>query len=80
MDVISAVDWLRDAGINNINLDLIFGLPNQELSSWQKSVETALSLNPEHLSIYSLTIEMVRHSTIYEIRRVIRTRSVLADM
>jgi oxygen-independent coproporphyrinogen-3 oxidase len=56
-DVIQAVGWARKAGFENLNLDLIFGLPNQELSSWQASLEAALALQPDHLSLYSLTLE-----------------------
>ncbi len=56
-DVIRAVEWSRAAGINNLNLDLIFGLPNQALNSWMASLEAALALQPEHLSLYALTLE-----------------------
>jgi oxygen-independent coproporphyrinogen-3 oxidase len=47
----------RTAGFNNLNLDLIYGLPNQTMESWRESVEAALALAPEHLSLYCLTIE-----------------------
>ena len=56
-DVIKAVEWSREAGINNLNLDLIFGLPDQALNSWMNSLEAALTLQPEHLSLYALTLE-----------------------
>ncbi len=56
-DVVRAVKWLRNAGIDNLNLDLIFGLPFQVLKSWQITLEAALSLQPEHLSLYALTLE-----------------------
>jgi oxygen-independent coproporphyrinogen III oxidase len=56
-EVIQAVKWARQAGFNNLNLDLIFGLPSQTMSNWQNSIELALGLNPEHLSMYALTIE-----------------------
>ena len=56
-DVIRAMDWARNAGFDNINLDLIFGLPNQSLEDWQRNVKVALGLKPEHLSLYNLTIE-----------------------
>jgi oxygen-independent coproporphyrinogen-3 oxidase len=59
-DVIQAVKWARQAGFEQVNLDLIFGLPFQSLGTWQASVEAALRLNPEHLSLYALTVE---HST-----------------
>jgi len=47
----------RNAGFNNINLDLIYGLPKQSLSMWRKDLETAVSLSPQHISAYSLTVE-----------------------
>ncbi len=47
----------RSAGFNNISIDLIFGLPEQEMSSWQESVEAALELEPDHISLYALTVE-----------------------
>jgi oxygen-independent coproporphyrinogen-3 oxidase len=55
--VIDVVKWARQAGFENLNLDLIFGLPSQTLMDWQQSIDFALRLNPEHLSLYSLTIE-----------------------
>lgn len=48
---------LREAGCDNVNLDLIFGLPNQSLQEWESDLSEALSLSPEHLSLYNLTIE-----------------------
>lgn len=56
-DVVQAVRWSRLAGFENINLDLIFGIPHQSLDSWQHTLDMALSLNPEHLSLYALTLE-----------------------
>jgi len=56
-DVVRAVEWSRTAGIDNLNLDLIFGLPDQGLQSWLSTLEAALSLQPEHLSLYALTLE-----------------------
>ena len=47
----------RDAGFDNISLDLIYGLPDQTMESWKKSVEALLKLNPEHLSCYGLKLE-----------------------
>ena len=52
-----AIGRLRTAGFNNINLDLMFGLPAQDMSSWQASLEEALSYSPEHLSLYGLMLE-----------------------
>jgi oxygen-independent coproporphyrinogen-3 oxidase len=57
MEVLQAVDWARKAGFDNLNLDLIFGIPYQTQDMWQQTVETALALNPDHLSLYALTLE-----------------------
>jgi oxygen-independent coproporphyrinogen III oxidase len=56
-DVLQAVDWSRQAGFDNLNLDLIFGIPYQTLEMWQQTLERALSLHPDHLSLYALTLE-----------------------
>jgi oxygen-independent coproporphyrinogen III oxidase len=56
-DVVAAVTWARQAGFANLNLDLIFGLPEQTLERWQTTVEHVLGLHPEHLSLYALTLE-----------------------
>ncbi len=47
----------RAAGFNNINLDFMFGLPGQTADTWARTLERALRLAPEHLSLYSLTVE-----------------------
>jgi oxygen-independent coproporphyrinogen-3 oxidase len=49
--------WAREAGFPRINLDLIYGLPDQTLEHWQSNVEQALALGPDHLSMYALTVE-----------------------
>ncbi|MER3457545.1 MAG: coproporphyrinogen III oxidase, partial [Chloroflexota bacterium] len=56
-DAVRAVRLARDAGFDNINLDLIYGIPYQTLESWQDTLARAIDLAPEHLSLYSLTIE-----------------------
>ena len=48
---------VRDAGVENISLDLIFGLSNLSDEVWEATVDKALSLEPEHISCYQLTIE-----------------------
>ena len=47
---------LRDAGFANINFDLIAGLPGQTLDGWQRNLDEALRLKPEHLSLYLLDV------------------------
>jgi oxygen-independent coproporphyrinogen III oxidase len=56
-DVPRAVDALRCAGIQDLSLDLIFGLPPELGRDWPEDLHRALSLEPEHLSLYGLTIE-----------------------
>ena len=52
-----AFHGLRVAGFDNINLDLMYGLPDQSVEQWGHSLEEALRLEPEHLSLYALTVE-----------------------
>lgn len=52
-----AFERLRRAGIGNISLDLIYGLPGQTQESWRRSVADLLALEPEHLSAYLLSYE-----------------------
>ncbi|MAX13721.1 MAG: coproporphyrinogen III oxidase [Candidatus Marinimicrobia bacterium] len=47
----------RKAGYSNINIDMIFGIPGQTLDVWSNNLETIVSLEPEHISAYSLTVE-----------------------
>ena len=47
----------RKVGFNNINVDLMFGLPNQKIEEWKESLETIIKLNPEHISAYGLILE-----------------------
>jgi len=53
----AAVHTLRAAGIANVSLDLIFGLPAELARDWERDLELALSLLPSHLSLYGLTVE-----------------------
>lgn len=55
--VIEAVSTARKAGFNNLNLDLIYGLPEQTLASWQSTLQRIVNLHPEHISAYALTLE-----------------------
>ncbi len=57
LDVLRAVSAARRAGFENLSLDLIYGLPEQTLETWQSTVRRALELRPEHLSAYALTFE-----------------------
>jgi oxygen-independent coproporphyrinogen-3 oxidase len=57
LDNYRAFDLAREAGFANINLDLMYGLPDQDETIWQDTLQQALQLAPEHFSIYELTIE-----------------------
>lgn len=54
---IRAVEQIRNAGFSNLNIDLMFGAPEQSMDDWMDSLDTAVEIGPEHLSIYGLTIE-----------------------
>ena len=47
----------KESGFDNVNLDLMFGLPRQTLGEWKESVDRVTGLSPEHLSLYALTLE-----------------------
>jgi oxygen-independent coproporphyrinogen III oxidase len=57
LDVIEAVSSARRAGFDNLNLDLIYGLPEQSLETWKTTARRVLDLEPEHISAYALTLE-----------------------
>lgn len=53
----AAVPILREAGIKEVNIDLMFSIPGQSLDSWKDTLDTAVSLEPDHISAYNLTYE-----------------------
>jgi oxygen-independent coproporphyrinogen-3 oxidase len=57
LDVIQAVSLARRAGFENINLDLIYGLPGQRPSTWLDTLRRVLDLDPDHISAYALSLE-----------------------
>ena len=58
---VASYEKLRVAGFDNINLDLMFGLPGQTLEHWRNTLERAISLQPEHISTYCLIFEEDTH-------------------
>ncbi|QSR86232.1 radical SAM family heme chaperone HemW [Candidatus Methylacidiphilum infernorum] len=56
-DVVDSVNALRKGGIENINLDFIFGIPTQSVESFKRSLYRGLELSPKHISLYCLTYE-----------------------
>lgn len=56
-EFLESYDMARETGFKNINVDLMSGLPGQTLKSWEETLNKVISLNPEHISAYSLIIE-----------------------
>ncbi|MFY9178103.1 MAG: radical SAM family heme chaperone HemW [Caldicoprobacterales bacterium] len=56
-DVEKSIKWARELGFNNINLDLMFGLPDQTLNQWVETLAMAEGMGVEHISAYALIIE-----------------------
>ncbi len=52
-----AIPILRQAGISEVNIDLMFSVPGQSLESWRDTLESAIALAPDHISAYNLTYE-----------------------
>ena len=55
--IVRSIDLLRSAGIDNLSIDLIFGIPGQDMPSWRRTLDNALELEIQHLSCYALSIE-----------------------
>jgi putative oxygen-independent coproporphyrinogen III oxidase len=51
------VEWAKKSGCKNINIDLISGIPGQTAEVWRWTLQTAVELEPEHLSLYQLSVE-----------------------
>jgi len=56
-EAIRAFETAREAGFGNVNLDLMYGLPNQSMEQWRQTLDSLVALAPEHISLYALTIE-----------------------
>lgn len=56
-DAVLAFEAARSAGFSNVNIDLIYGTPEETAPSWRNTVDQALALAPDHLSSYALTVE-----------------------
>lgn len=56
-EIMTAVQAARRAGFSNISLDLIYGFPQQTVEHWKDTLQRALELEPQHLSVYQLTVE-----------------------
>lgn len=56
-DASEAFKIARDRGFRNISIDLIYGIPGQTMDEWSATLETAVSLHPEHCSLYALSLD-----------------------
>ena len=74
-----AVAGLRQGGIENISLDLIYGLPGQTMGHWQETLERTAALSPEHLSCYGLKVEEGTPLASMEAREAIPDGDAQAD-
>jgi putative oxygen-independent coproporphyrinogen III oxidase len=57
VDIAMAVAAARAAGIGSVGLDLLYDVPGQTLASWARSLDAALALGPDHVSLYALTLD-----------------------
>lgn len=57
IDAIMACRLAREAGFKNLNLDLLYGLPEQTMTEWAANLREAIRLRPEHLSLYGLSVD-----------------------
>ena len=56
-EAVQAFQTARQAGFDNVNLDLMYGLPNQSMDQWRQTLDDLIALAPEHISLYALTLE-----------------------
>ena len=77
-EALRAVSVARSAGFNNINLDLMHGLPEQDLAAACADLQQAIDLAPEHISWYQLTIE--QNTAFYSAPPVLPEEEILADI
>jgi putative oxygen-independent coproporphyrinogen III oxidase len=56
-DVAATVRAARDTGMGSISIDLLYDIPGQALDSWSRSLDAALALDPDHISLYALTLD-----------------------
>lgn len=57
LETYSAIENIKKAGFNNFSIDLIYGLPKQTLSTWEDTLNEAIKIKPNHISLYGLKIE-----------------------
>lgn len=81
-EALRAIEYARQVGFSNINIDLIYGLPTQTLDDWKESLEKAVSLGLQHLSMYELMVEANTPlaTMVAENRAILPTEDDVADM
>lgn len=77
-EALRAVDIARTAGFENVNLDLMFGLPQQTLAEAMQDLQQAIALQPTHLSWYQLTLEP--NTLFYKCPPALPDEDLIADM
>lgn len=72
----------RAVGFNNINVDLMFGLPEQRIDYWEETLDRIIDLNPEHISAYSLIVEegTAFHNLYEKDKLILPTEEIERDM
>jgi oxygen-independent coproporphyrinogen-3 oxidase len=56
-EFLQSFNLAREVGFENINIDIMFGLPNQTIEDWKETIDNVIKLSPEHISAYSLIVE-----------------------
>lgn len=75
---IEAFGRCRNAGFHNISIDLMYGLPGESMDTWNKDLDTAISLKPEHISAYHLIYE--EGTALYKLREENKVREADEDL
>jgi oxygen-independent coproporphyrinogen-3 oxidase len=75
-DALRSLGLIRNAGLQNYSLDLIYGIPGQSMDSWRESISKAVDCSPMHISTYELTLE--RGTPLYNVMKMPEEELVLA--
>jgi oxygen-independent coproporphyrinogen-3 oxidase len=75
-DAARSIELIRESGINNFSIDLMYGIPGQTLDSWQNTISKAVGLSPTHISTYELTLE--ENTPLYKLMKSNETLSQLS--
>jgi oxygen-independent coproporphyrinogen III oxidase len=70
LDVFKALEMLKEAGFKNISIDLIYGLPDQDLNEWQDDLKKFIDCGLAHLSLYDLTID--KGTAFYQVKNTLK--------